>query len=32
VTLEQGLNLIEVVASNSFGSEAFVNLAVTYQP
>lgn len=32
VTLEAGLNLIEVVASNSSGSEASVNVTVTYQP
>jgi putative hemolysin len=32
VELEPGVNLIEVVASNPAGSEAFVNLTVTYQP
>jgi uncharacterized protein len=32
VELEPGVNLIEVVASNPSGSEAFVNLTVTYQP
>ena len=32
VALDEGVNLIEVVASNSSGSEAFVELTVTYQP
>jgi putative hemolysin len=32
VTLEAGVNLIEVLASNSSGSEAFVSLTVTYAP
>jgi len=32
VTLEEGVNLIEVVASNASGTEAYVDLVVTYQP
>jgi putative hemolysin len=32
VTLEQGVNLIEVVASDASGNEAYVQLTVTYQP
>jgi putative hemolysin len=32
VVLEEGVNLIEVVASDAHGREAFINLAVTYQP
>src|SRR5512146_995159 len=32
VTLTEGLNLIEVLASNTSGSEASVELTVTYEP
>jgi len=32
VTLTEGLNLIEVVASNTSGSEASAELTVTYEP
>ena len=32
VTLDEGLNLIEVVASNPSGGETFANVTVTYQP
>lgn len=32
VVLEEGVNLIQVVASDAYGREAFINLAVTYQP
>jgi putative hemolysin len=32
VMLEPGVNLIEVVASNAAGSEAYVDLTVTYEP
>ena len=32
VPLEEGPNLIEVIASNTSGSESAVNLLVTYQP
>ena len=32
VTLDEGVNLIEVVASNATGGETFVDLTVTYQP
>jgi hypothetical protein len=32
VTLEEGLNLIEIIASNTSGSEASVELTVTYEP
>ena len=32
VELEPGVNLIEVVASNAAGSEAYVDVTVTYEP
>jgi putative hemolysin len=32
ITLEEGVNLIEIVASDASGNEAFVDLVVTYQP
>lgn len=32
VTLEEGPNLIEIVASDASGNESFVSLTVTYQP
>ncbi|HET6847198.1 MAG TPA: DUF333 domain-containing protein [Anaerolineales bacterium] len=32
ITLDAGVNLIEVVASNAAGSEAYVDLTVTYEP
>jgi glucodextranase-like protein len=32
VTLDEGLNLIEIIASNTSGSEATVELTVTYEP
>ncbi len=32
VTLTEGLNLIEIIASNTSGSEASIELTVTYEP
>ncbi len=32
VTLDEGLNLIEVIASNTSGSETSLELTVTYEP
>lgn len=32
ITLQPGVNLIEVVASNASGNEAFAHVTVTYQP